>query len=107
MMPSGRHIVRLEFTSAFDLLDLVQLVGDHVARRLGLDEDARYSIGVALRESVINAIRHGNRDDATKHVVVEFATDESSGAGVAGAGAGSGTAVLLIRVRDQGDGFDP
>jgi serine/threonine-protein kinase RsbW len=104
MIPTGRHIVRLEFTSAFDLLDLVQLVGDHVARRVGLDEDARYSIGVALRESVINAIRHGNHDDATKHVIVEFATD-GPGADL-GAGDGPGGA-LLIRVRDQGSGFDP
>jgi serine/threonine-protein kinase RsbW len=104
MMPNGRHIVRLEFTSAFDLLDLVQLVGDHVGRHVGLDEDARYSIGVALRESVINAIKHGNRGDTTKHVIVEFATDGPGGAGDVGDGSAG---VLVIRVRDQGRGFDP
>jgi serine/threonine-protein kinase RsbW len=107
MMPSGHLIVRLEFTSAFDQLDLVQLVGDHVTRRVGLDEDARYSVGVAIRESVINAIRHGNGNDETKRVVVDFLTDGSSGVAAAGAGDTFGGDVLLIRVRDQGHGFDP
>jgi serine/threonine-protein kinase RsbW len=107
MIPTDRHIARLEFTSAFDLLDLVQLVGDYVASHLGLDEEARYSVGVAIRESVINAIIHGNHHDTTKRVNVEFATDGPGGGDVAGGGPGSGTDVLLIRVRDQGKGFDP
>ena len=108
MIASGRHIVHLELTSAFDLLDLVQLVGDHVARRLGLDEDARYSVGVAIRESVINAIKHGNGNDASKRVRVDFTIDgAAAGAGVAGASGEAGGEVLVICVRDQGTGFDP
>jgi serine/threonine-protein kinase RsbW len=51
---------------------------------------------VAVRESVINAIRHGNRNDATKHVFVDF--DSALRDGAPG---------LLICVRDQGEGFDP
>ena len=31
-------------------------------------------VSVAIRESVINAIKHGNRSDAAKHVFVEFET---------------------------------
>jgi serine/threonine-protein kinase RsbW len=91
---NGHHIVRLEFTSAFEMLDFVQVVSDHVARSVGLDDDAMHWVGVAIRESVINAIKHGNKSDASKHVFVEFET---------------ATAVpeLSIRVRDQGEGFDP
>ena len=29
-------------------------------------------VSVAVRESVINAIKHGNREDRDKHVTVEF-----------------------------------
>jgi serine/threonine-protein kinase RsbW len=90
-------VVRLEFTSAFEMLDFVQLVSDHVGQTLGLDDDAQHYVGVAVRECVINAIRHGNRNDTRKHVFVEFETTGSERA----------PAELTIRVRDQGQGFDP
>ena len=94
MTANGHHIVRLEFTSAFEMLDFVQVVSDHVARSVGLDDDAMHWVGVAIRESVINAIKHGNKSDASKHVFVEFETAMA-------------VPELSIRVRDQGEGFDP
>ena len=88
-------VVRLEFTSAFEMLDFVQVVSDHVGQTLGLDDDTQHYVGVAIRECVINAIMHGNRNDSSKHVFVEFST------------ANAPHSVLTIRVRDQGAGFDP
>ena len=96
MTVNGHQVVRLEFTSAFEMLDFVQVVSDHMGRGVGLDDDAVHWVGVAIRESVINAIKHGNRNDATKRVFVEFET--ASPPDPPG---------LLIRVRDQGEGFDP
>ncbi len=78
------------------MLDFVQVVSDHVARGVGLDEDSLHWVSVAIRESVINAIKHGNRNDATKHVFVEFETATKAN-----------VPELAIRVRDQGEGFDP
>jgi len=92
---NGHHIVRLEFTSAFEMLDFVQVVSDHVSRSIGLDDDSSHWVGVAIRESVINAIKHGNRNDSTKRVFVEFET------------AAAAAPQLAIRVRDEGEGFDP
>jgi serine/threonine-protein kinase RsbW len=90
------HTVRLEFGSAFDMLDFVQVVSDHVGRMAGLDEDALHWVSVAVRESVVNAIKHGNQHDESKRVVVEFtplpAHDPEE---------------LVIRVEDEGEGFDP
>jgi serine/threonine-protein kinase RsbW len=86
--------VRLEFTSAFEMLDFVQVVGDHIGRSVGLDDDTLHWVGVALRESVINAIKHGNRHDSGKKVFVEFESDRAE-------------PQIHIRVRDQGEGFDP
>src|SRR5262249_41105678 len=92
---NGHHIVRLEFSSAFEMLDFVQVVSDHVSHSIGLDDDASHWVSVAIRESVINAIKHGNRNDPSKRVFVEFET-------------ATGTlAELAIRIRDEGDGFDP
>ena len=96
MTANGQHIVRLEFTSAFEMLDFVQVVSDHLARGVGLDEDSLHWVSVAIRESVINAIKHGNRSDTNKHVFVEFETATKAD-----------VPELAIRVRDQGEGFDP
>src|SRR4029450_3514160 len=78
------------------MLDFVQVASDHLGRLAGLDDDALHWVGVAVRESVINAIKHGNRDDEQKHVYVESPPlGNSPPSGIA------------IRVRDEGPGFDP
>src|SRR5262249_13443301 len=94
--PNGHHIVRVGFTSTFEMLDFVQVVSDHVSRGIGMDEEAAHWISVAIRESVINAIKHGNRNDASKRVFVEFEATASAE-----------PPELAISVRDQGEGFDP
>jgi serine/threonine-protein kinase RsbW len=88
--------VRLQIHSNFDMVDFVQVVSDRVGQLAGLDEDAVHWIGVAVRESVINAIKHGNKGDEHKHVHIEFTPLD--------AGRPSG---IVIRVRDEGPGFDP
>ena len=92
--PSGQ-LVHLEFTSAFEMLDFVQVVTEHMGRSVGLDDDARHWVSVAIRESVINAIKHGNQNDPSKHVFVDLETPAQ------------GDPELMIRVRDEGEGFDP
>lgn len=94
-MPSGNS-VRLAFYSTLEMVDFVQVVSDHVGRMVGLDDEALHWVGVAVRESVINAIKHGNAGDPHKMVHVEFTPLEKDPApGIA------------IRVRDEGPGFDP
>lgn len=92
----GPRLIRLEFTSAFEMLDFVQVVNDHIGRSVGLDEDSVHWVGVAVRECVINAIKHGNQSDTAKHVFVEFETLVRDD-----------VPEMAIRVRDQGQGFDP
>ena len=87
--------IRLEFTSAYEMLDILQSVSDHVCKEVGLDEDSIHWVSVAVRESVANAIKHGNKNDAGKKVFVEFD------------GTFNTARELSIRVRDQGEGFDP
>jgi serine/threonine-protein kinase RsbW len=85
------RIARLEFSSTLDMLDFVELVTRHVLGDVELDDDARHQIVLALRESVVNAIVHGNKCERDKHVTVEFASE---------------VAALVFRVRDEGEGFD-
>jgi serine/threonine-protein kinase RsbW len=88
--------IRLQIQSNFSMLDVVQVVTDRLGKISGLDEDAVHWIGVAVRESVINAIKHGNREDARKLVTVEFIFAPESA-----------PLELVVRVLDQGEGFDP
>ena len=88
--------VRLQIPSLFDMVDLVQVLSDRMGHMAAFDDDAIHWIGVAVRESVINAIKHGNAGDQRKRVYVEFTPlDRESPPGMA------------IRVRDEGPGFDP
>ena len=90
--PAEEPHVRISVGSRFEHIDLVQIVVDDALGRLGLDEDARHWVGIAVREAVANAIKHGNQQNPEKTVDVELA--------VAGAEA-------IIRVEDRGEGFDP
>jgi serine/threonine-protein kinase RsbW len=95
-MPAAESLwLRLEFCSSIGMVDLVETITHDIGRSIGLDDDGLHWTGLAVRESVINAIRHGNRDDRSKKVLVEFST-------VAGP-----RAALTISIRDEGEGFDP
>jgi serine/threonine-protein kinase RsbW len=95
-MPCGFQDVHLEIHSTIDALEVVQAVAERIARQLGLDEDTLHWTTMAVRESVINAITHGNHGDPSKLVFIDFtATPECN------------PDDLIVRVRDQGTGFDP
>jgi len=95
-MTINGHVVRLEIHSSFEMLDFVQVVSDRIGQMAGLDEDGIHWVGVAVRESVINAIKHGNRENYDKVVRVEFVfTPRTS------------PTELIIHVCDEGEGFEP
>jgi serine/threonine-protein kinase RsbW len=95
-MAGGFHDVHLEIHSAIDALELVQIVAEHIARRLGIEEDSLHWTVMAVRETVVNAIAHGNHNDPNKLVFIDFtAVPEDN------------PTDFVVRVRDQGDGFDP
>jgi len=71
-------------------------VAEEITRRIsdtaGFDEEDQHKIDMAVHESVINAIWHGNKNDPSKHVWLRFEMYSDR---------------LEIRVRDQGNGYDP
>ena len=90
-MPVEEPQVRIAIGSRFEHIDLIQVVVDDALERLGLDDDSRHWVGIAIREAVANAIKHGNRQDPEKQVQVELAILENE---------------AIIRVLDEGEGFD-
>jgi serine/threonine-protein kinase RsbW len=95
-MAQNGHLVRVELPSSFELLDLVQLLSDRMSALAGLDDDSTHWVSVAVRESVINAIKHGNREDHSKHVTVEFILTPQPNPNE-----------FVVQVLDEGAGFDP
>ncbi len=84
--------VELAIGSRFENIDLVQVVVKVSLQQLRLDDDTSHWIGMAVREAVANAIKHGNRQDPDKKVEVTFGIVDGD---------------VLIEVRDEGSGFDP
>lgn len=89
MAESSRVDVTLE--TRLESVDLAEEIASKVASAAGFDEDDRHKIGMAVRESVINAIQHGNVNDSAKRVRMSLAL---------------GPAELVITVADQGGGFN-
>src|SRR5215468_573228 len=56
------------------------------------DPDTTFAIKLALEEALTNAIKHGNRGDTSKRIVVRFRVDPVQ---------------AIIMVRDEGPGFQP
>jgi serine/threonine-protein kinase RsbW len=94
-MQTDRHLIRLELPSSFEMLDLVQVLSDRLSLIAGLDEDTTHWVSVAVRESVINAVKHGNREDRSKHVTVEFTLAPRLE-----------PKKFTVEVLDEGEGFD-
>lgn len=92
MTSDAARTVRLDIASRLDMLDMVQTVLTHLSAVVGFDEESIHYMTVALRESVVNAIRHGNLGDEQRRVAIEFVVGDRS---------------LEVRVQDEGAGFDP
>jgi serine/threonine-protein kinase RsbW len=84
--------VRFSIPSEVRLVDLVHDTSQRMAEIAGLGADEALDVALAVREAVINAIRHGNREDEGKQVDL---TLRANGTGI------------TVRVRDRGEGFDP
>jgi serine/threonine-protein kinase RsbW len=72
-------------------VDHAEEIAVGIAQRAGFDEDDLLKIGMAVRESVVNAVVHGNRYNANKKV--RFSVVKSSER-------------LTVRIADEGEGFE-
>ena len=85
------HRFHLAIGSHFENIELVQVVLNDALERLGVDDEARHWVDIAVREAVANAIKHGNAQDPGKKVSVDAGMEGDE---------------LVVRVTDEGEGFD-
>ncbi|HEY4813185.1 MAG TPA: ATP-binding protein [Chthoniobacterales bacterium] len=84
--------VEVSINSKFELVDKVSSLTRSVTAKATFDDDASEWIDLAVREAVINAIKHGNKNFEAKPVDVKFVVEDGQ---------------LTVYVRDRGQGFDP
>ena len=77
--------------STLESVDSAEELALSVAQRAGFDEDDLMKIGMAVRESMVNAVVHGNRYNA--HKKVRFSVTHNSDR-------------YTVRISDEGEGFN-
>ena len=88
MAEARKQEVKLD--STLDSVDVAEEMVKRFAAESGFAEDDVHQIGMAVRESVVNAVVHGNCYSAQKKVTLAMEAGEDR---------------LTIKVQDQGLGF--
>jgi serine/threonine-protein kinase RsbW len=85
------HTVVESLDSNLESVDRAEEIAVGAAQGAGFDEDDLMKIGMSVRESMVNAVAHGNRYNAHKKVYFSVRADGIS---------------LTITIGDEGEGFD-
>ena len=84
-------IREIRLPSRIESVDEAAIQADEFAKSQGFPEDFVSAIDLAIRESVANAVKHGNKFDENKDVEIKFEDSPEA---------------FEITVRDHGVGFD-
>lgn len=90
-MSAEANVVEVTLESDLKNVEVADEISRRVSVTAGFGEDEQQQIELAVHESLINAIAHGNRNDPNKSVRVRYSIYVNR---------------LEVRVRDQGGGFD-
>lgn len=94
MSDKSRHeaeTVERSLDSTLESVDHAEEITVALAKKAGFDEDDLIKIGMAVRESMVNAVVHGNRYNANKKVRFWASKNGEK---------------LTVRIADEGEGFD-
>lgn len=80
----------IELPSRIESVDEAAMAADEFAKSCGFGDEIIFAVDLAIRESVANAVKHGNKFDESKKVELKF-DDRPEG--------------FEITVRDYGSGF--
>ena len=84
-------VVEVVLESDLKNVEVAEEITRRVSGTAGFEEDDQHKIDMAVHETLINAIWHGNKNDRSKRVWMRFEIFSDR---------------LEIRVRDQGNGYD-
>lgn len=84
------EIMEMFLDSTLESVDSAEELTVGVAQKAGFGDDDLMKIGMAVRESMVNAVVHGNRYNANKKVRLAITR---------------GADKLTVKIADQGEGF--
>ncbi|MFI5166214.1 MAG: ATP-binding protein [Thermoanaerobaculales bacterium] len=84
---------QLQLLSNYENIELAERALAELCNSAEVEEETTYWIGMALREALANAIKHGNKLNPEKRVFVRMRLLPAG--------------ELQIEVEDEGDGFEP
>jgi serine/threonine-protein kinase RsbW len=76
-----------------DVADAVQMAAEVFASSEGLGPHEAHFLALALREALVNAVKHGHKGDSGRRIKISLGRDARRN--------------LVFTVRDEGNGFDP
>lgn len=93
-MPANSALPSWQHAKLHTLAEMPDLLRILIAalREQGFTERECFGIRLSLEEAIVNAVKHGNRQDGTKAVHIRFQNTPGQ---------------FMIEIRDEGKGFDP
>jgi serine/threonine-protein kinase RsbW len=91
-MAGAEYEVDIIINSNYKFIDIGHEVVKYLCNLIGFDEDSTHWIILAIREGISNAIKHGNKLDEDKKVLIRLRYEAPS---------------FVVEIEDQGEGFNP
>jgi len=88
---SQSKTVEMLLSSTLESVDVAEAEVSRIVEAIGLAEEDRHRLGMAVRESMVNAVVHGNRYNSEKSVQLRIAQEPDR---------------LIVQITDEGEGFE-
>lgn len=83
--------IRIEIPSLAENIRMIESFIDNAKETFQLEDDIYGNIMIAVTEAVNNAIKHGNKSNKEKNVVLSLKIEDK---------------ILKFHIKDEGEGFD-
>ncbi len=83
--------IRIQIPSLSENVRMIESFIDNAREKFHLDDDIYGNIMIAVTEAVNNAIKHGNKGDSSKNVLLTLALNDK---------------LIKFKIEDEGNGFD-
>ena len=87
----GVKNISIEIPSLAENIRIIESFIDNAKEKYQLDDDIYGNIMIAVTEAVNNAIRHGNKGNSSKNVLISLSLEDG---------------LIKFKIQDEGDGFN-
>jgi serine/threonine-protein kinase RsbW len=91
-LPANASIIEdVLLDSTLESVDVAEAVVVRAATAMGFDEDRQHEVGIAVRETMVNAVAHGNHYSSRKKVHLRVMKNDKG---------------IVVEIDDEGKGFE-